>query len=186
MGIIGLSCTWEAGGEGVGRGEEAGIVRSQEMYVRVDIATGSVESPPLPPEVAYSSIWPAAALPCSGRGGAQPTSSNTWSIERLHCHLLPVTTELMLLPCPQPSFRPTAILSAAHKALPGLPRSPASFSAHALQPHRFRLSDCPPVPLPRNCQALSCPGTFAQLRPSPGHRRKVCLGHSVSMQNLEQ
>lgn len=158
--------------------------------MRVDtIASGSVESPPLLPEVAYSSIWPTAALPCSRRGGAQPTSSNTWSIECLHCHLLPVTTELTLLLCPQPSFRPTAVLSAAYKALPGVPRIPASFSARALQPHRSRLSVClpgPPAPLLPNCQILSCPGTFARLRPSPGHRREVWLGHSVSMQNLGQ
>lgn len=44
----------------------------------------------------------------------------------------------------------------------------------------------PPAPLLPNCQILSCPGTFARLRPSPGHRREVWLGHSVSMQNLGQ
>lgn len=70
--------------------------------------------------------------PYHAHGGEGP---NPWSIECLHCHLLPVTTELTLLLCPQPSFRPTAVLSAAYKALPGVPRIPASFSARALQPH---------------------------------------------------
>lgn len=136
--------------------------------------------------MAYSSIWPAAALPHSGSTHflqhlehTMSTLPSTFCDHRVDS-LPPLPTALL--------HRPTAVLSAAHKALLGLPRSPASLSARALQPHRFSLSVRPPVPplLHSPTARPVLPRDFCTAASQPPHRREVWLGQSVSMQNLEQ
>lgn len=138
-------------------------------------------SAPLSPAVTYSSIRPGApgaVAPLTLGRGPRPTSFNTGSIECLHHHLLPVTTESTRLLYPQASMAPSdgrPVLSEAREAAVSSPHLLPSTLATQASSLLLVARPCLGLGL---CTAEFQPQAFAQLSslpwgPAPGTLSKA-------------